>query len=236
MLKKAIQNVILNIYKGGGVLNKANIRTVSTVDAVCAALENDIFFSLAPGEKITEASLNARYGVSRNTLREAIAYLISSGILVKIANRGVFVREITREDVREIFSLRALLEAEAIRRIIENGVPTKELSRKAALLEKTNPREDWDGYVSADMDFHSLLVASSQSTRLMRLYDAISSEVMLCICQSKQHIPLSKVNDIPHIAILDAIASKNASLASELCEKHIKSAISNYEKGFDSEK
>ena len=217
-------------------MNKANIKTVSTVEAVCAALENDIYFSLAPGEKITEASLNARYGVSRNTLREAIAYLVSSGILTKIANRGVFVREITREDVREIFSLRALLEAEAIRLIIENDAPTQELSKKAALLEKTSPRDDWNGYVTADMDFHSLLVASSQSTRLMRLYDAISSEVMLCICQSKQHIPLSTVNAIPHKAILDAIAAKDTSLAGELCRKHIESAISNYEKGFDTEK
>lgn len=218
------------------ILDSINLKTISTVEAVCAALENDIFFCFAPGEKMTENTLISRYGVSRNTLREAMSHLVSCGILVKIANRGVFVREITREDVREIFSLRALLEAEATRLIIENGASTKELSEKAALLEKTNPRDDWDGYVSADMDFHALLVASSQSTRLMRLYDAISSEVMLCICQSKQHIPLSKVNDIPHKAILDAIAAKNSALASELCEKHIKSAISNYEKGFDTEK
>ena len=217
-------------------MNRANIRTVSTVEAVCTALENDIFFSLTPGEKITEASLNARYGVSRNTLREAIAYLISSGILVKIANRGVFVREITRDDVKEIFSLRALLEAEAIRMIIDKNVPTEKLSEKAALLRRANPRDNWNEYVRADMDFHSLLVASSQSTRLMRLYDAISSEVMLCICQSKQHIPPTTVNEISHKSILDAVSAKNSPLADSLIRKHIESAISNYEKGFDGEK
>ena len=110
------------------------LKTVSTVEAVCSALENDIFFRFTPGEKMTENTLISRYGVSRNTLREAMSHLVSCGILVKIANRGVFVREITREDVREIFSLRALLEAEAIRLIIENGATTKELSKKAELL------------------------------------------------------------------------------------------------------
>ena len=216
-------------------LKSVALKTVSTVDAVCKALENDIFFNLSPGEKITEMSLNARYGVSRNTLREAIAYLISNGILLKIANRGVFVREINREDVKEIFTLRALLESEAVKRIIEENASTEELSKKATLLEKMNPRDNWNDYVTTDMDFHELLVASSESPRLMRLYDAISSEVMLCICQSKKHIPLTTVNDISHKAILDAIAKKNTDLATSLLTKHIESAISNYEKGFDSE-
>ena len=216
-------------------MDNIQLKTISAVDAVISALEHDIFFEFSPGDKMTENVLISRYGVSRNTLRESMSHLVSCGILVKIANRGVFVREITREDVREIFSLRALLEAEAIRLIIENGAPTEELSKKAALLEKTSPKDNWNGYVSADMDFHSLLVASSQSTRLMRLYDSISSEVMLCICQSNRHIPLSTVNEISHKAILDAIAAKEAERASELCRRHIESAISNYEKGFDEE-
>ncbi|MBQ2841350.1 MAG: GntR family transcriptional regulator [Oscillospiraceae bacterium] len=216
-------------------MEKRMLKTVSTVDAICSQLENDIFFNLSPGEKITESSLNLRYGVSRNTLREAIAYLISNGILVKIANRGVFVREITREDVREIFSLRALLEAEAIRMIIEKNVSTSALSEKAELLTNTNPHDDWNEHVRADMDFHSTLVASAKSPRLSRLYDAIASEVMLCICQSKQHIPLTTVNDISHRAILNALSEKKQALACQLLKKHIESAISNYEKGFDAQ-
>ena len=218
------------------ILDSINLKTVSTVDAVTVALLNDIFFTLSPGEKITESSLNLRYGVSRNTLREAIAYLISSGVLVKIANRGVFVREITREDVREIFSLRALIEAEAIKRIIEIDAPTDELSEKAALLEKSKPSDNWNEYVQTDMDFHSLLVSASKSSRLCRIYDAIKGEVMLCICQSKRHIPPTSVNGVSHKEILDAVAKKDASLASKLLLKHIESAISNYEKGFDEER
>lgn len=216
-------------------MDNIHLKTVSAVDAVVSALEHDIFFSFAPGEKMTENILIARYGVSRNTLREAMSRLVSCGILVKIANRGVFVREITREDVKEIFSLRALLESEAINLIIKNGASTKALSKKAELLEQTNPQDDWNGYVTADMDFHSMLVESSQSTRLMRLYDSIASEVMLCICQSNRHIPLSTVNEISHKSILDAISEKDVTAATKLCRKHIESAIANYEKGFDTE-
>ena len=217
------------------ILDTLQLKTVSTVDAVCRALEQDIYFHFSPGEKITEAALNARYGVSRNTLREATAYLLSNGLLTKIANRGVFVREISREDVREIFSLRALLEAEAVRRIIKGDAAIGALSEKAVLLEKINPYDSWDEYVSADMDFHALLVSLSGSSRLCRLYDAIRAEVMLCICQSRQHIPPTAVNKITHKSILDAIAAKDAALAARFITNHIESAISNYEKGFDAE-
>ena len=236
----SLEKLFLKCYnikyrKGRDTLEILQLKTVSTVDAVCRALEDDIFFRFSPGEKITEATLNTRYGVSRNTIREAITYLISNGLLVKIANRGVFVRSITREDVREIFSLRALLEVEAIKRITEKETPTKQLLENAELLEKMNPYEHWNEYVSADMNFHSLLVSLSDSPRLCRLYGTISAEVMLCICQSKRHIPPTAINEISHKKILDAISRKDVTCATKLLSEHIESAILNYENGFDSE-
>ncbi len=214
-------------------MDNIQLKTVSAVDAVVSALEHDIFFEFAPGEKMTENVLIARYGVSRNTLREAMSHLVACGILVKIANRGVFVREISRDDVREIFSLRALLEAEAIERIIRTESDTKLLLEKAELLENTNPSDNWDEYVSADIDFHTLLVSASGSSRLIRLYDAIISEVKLCICQSKQHIPPEIVNNTSHKSILDAISEKDLHGAKALIGKHIESATYNYEKSFE---
>ncbi len=217
-------------------MDTLQLKTVSVVDAVVSALEKDIFFTFAPGEKMTENVLISRYGVSRNTLREAMSQLVSCGLLVKIANRGVFVRAINREDVREIFSLRALLEAEAVCRIIKNNTETKSLLEKADFLQRKTARDNWDDYVSADIDFHTLLVSLSGSSRLIKLYDAIISEVKLCVCQSKQHIPSTAVNKITHKSILEAISKKDITLAAKLITTHIESAISNYEKGFDTEK
>jgi len=99
-------------------MNTIQINTVSTVDAVRNALETDILsLHFAPGSKLTESDLSVRYNVSRNTVREAIAHLLAQGLLTKVANRGVFVRKFTVEDVQEIFHLRALLELEAVNTI-----------------------------------------------------------------------------------------------------------------------
>ena len=100
-------------------MEREQLRTVSTVEAVSTALEEDIYaLRYEMGEKIKETDLVLRFNVSRNTIREALAYLTSKGLLEKVTNKGIYVKEIMAADIVEIFHLRQLLEAEAIREII----------------------------------------------------------------------------------------------------------------------
>ena len=70
------------------------LQTVSTIDAIRQMIEQDIYsLHFLPGDKIVESDLARRYGVSRNTLREAVAFLQASGILMKVPNKGVFVKK-----------------------------------------------------------------------------------------------------------------------------------------------
>jgi DNA-binding LacI/PurR family transcriptional regulator len=47
----------------------------------------------APGARLpTEAELSARYGISKNTIREAVATLVTAGQLTRIQGKGTFVR------------------------------------------------------------------------------------------------------------------------------------------------
>ena len=104
------------------MMEKAALRTVSTVEAISNMLEEEIYsLRYTMGEKLTEAELVSRYNVSRNTLREAMTYLTSKGLLERVTNRGIYVKEILADDVAEIFHLRELLELEAIRQIIASG-------------------------------------------------------------------------------------------------------------------
>ena len=67
-------------------MSTVRLNTVSTVDAICAMLEDDIYsLHYPPGARISEKDLTNRYGVSRNTVREAIAFFLSNGLLEKVA-------------------------------------------------------------------------------------------------------------------------------------------------------
>lgn len=210
-------------------MGSVQLNTVSTVDAVRSALENDILsLRFAPGEKVTETDLVSRYGVSRNTIREAVAHLLNQGLLTKIANKGVYVRRFTVEDVQEIFHLRSLLEIEAARSIISSGAAPTHLFKIVNELERIDRLERWDDYVRTDIMFHSALVAAANSPRLSRLYDTILTEVKLCIYQTRNYVQIPNGNAASHRVILEAICAQDTDAATTLLKDHIEHVIKRY--------
>ena len=205
------------------------INTVSTVDAVRNALETDILnLHFAPGEKIAEVDLSSRYGVSRNTVREAIAHLLAQGLLTKVANKGIFVRRFTVEDVQEIFHLRALLELEAVRTIMNAQKVPADLYNIVSELEQTDRNRNWDHYVKKDIQFHTELVACTGSPRLSRLYSSILTEVKLCIYQTRNYVQVPASPNTPHRMILDAIHDHDDETALTLLKQHIEHVTKRY--------
>ncbi len=214
-------------------MHSVQLKITSTVDAICNTLSEEIYsLRFPPGSKITENALVSRYGVSRNTVREAIAYLLSNGLLVKIPNKGIYVKEITYDDVREIFHLRGMLELEAVRTIIASGVLSLPLVCLAEKIEKIDPVTSWEEHIDADIRFHEQLVFAAGSPRLSRLYDTIISEVKLCVRQVHNIVPVNPENVSQHRLILEAMENDDEEMAVKLLSKHMEDAISNYEAGF----
>ena len=58
---------------------------------------------LQPGHRLAEEQVRADLGVARSTLREAFQLLIRERLLVHHLSRGVFVRELIRQDVSDLY-------------------------------------------------------------------------------------------------------------------------------------
>lgn len=203
--------------------------TPSAVDIVRNALESDIMrMHFAPGAKLTENELSVRYGISRNTIREAVAHLLSQGLLTKVANRGVFVRSFTVTDVEEIFHLRTLLELEAVNSIISARSTPSDLYKLVERMEQTDRQTNWDSYVHDDILFHSSLVSAANSPRLSKLYETILTEVKLCIYQTRNYVQLPTATNNSHRQLLDAICAHDLHQSLELMQIHIENVIKRY--------
>ena len=80
-------------------------------------LEEDIVFGVFhPKERLTEEGLMARFGLKRHVVRNALSELDSIGLVVRVPNRGAYVRELTPEEVIEIYEVREILEVAAAMR------------------------------------------------------------------------------------------------------------------------
>jgi DNA-binding GntR family transcriptional regulator len=81
---------------------------------VVRALEEDIIFGrLAPGTRLVEDALLARFPVSRHMIRQALLQLERLGIVTRERNRGAMVRRLTLEEVVQIYQVRELLQRQA---------------------------------------------------------------------------------------------------------------------------
>ncbi|WP_419909921.1 GntR family transcriptional regulator [Hoeflea sp.] len=113
---------------------------------------------LAAGARLTEIELAEALGISRGPLREAIRELVDIGLVVSKPYKGLFVRDITLDDLNELYSLRTALEQFAFRQCWDkrDGGAVADLHNRNALLSKTIDA-DADPYeaILAELDLHS---------------------------------------------------------------------------------
>lgn len=109
------------------------------------------------GERLTETELSAQLGVSRGPLREAVRELVSDGLLVSQPYRGLFVRDFTRRDLEELYSLRTILEKLAFRECWDrrDAAALADLdARHAALVAATERGDDSVACVELELALH----------------------------------------------------------------------------------
>jgi DNA-binding GntR family transcriptional regulator len=85
-------------------------------DAIVSQLRQEIASGIiAFGEKLSEARLAQRFGVSRMPVREALKELEASGFVAIEHRRGTFVRRLSRPEILDLYEVREAVECMAAR-------------------------------------------------------------------------------------------------------------------------
>jgi len=148
------------------------VTTTSTkADDIALVIEEAIVSGeLAPGTVLRQEQLSEQFEVSRTPVREALRKLAALGLVSFEPNRGVRVRTITREDLREAFLVRAELEslatevaatkitAEDLAELDASEHRFAEISRRLRALEPGEERRSIMGdWVRANHAFHDVI-------------------------------------------------------------------------------
>lgn len=145
-------------------------RPPTAQEAVLAELRRLIATGqLRPGEQILQDALAVELGVSRVPLREALKILEGEGLVTYAAHRGYFVTQLSLSDLLEVYRIRELLEAEAVR----VGLPhltTEDVERLEGVehdVRAAAERGDVVAMTAANRRFHLSLVEACGLPRLV---------------------------------------------------------------------
>jgi GntR family transcriptional regulator of vanillate catabolism len=151
-------------------------------EAVVRLREMILNGKLAPGQRVAEAPLADLLGVSRTPVRQALPLLAQEGLLVENETRGYLVRAFTGSEIADAIDVRGALEALAVQRVAERGVP-KALARDLhrcledgdALLAKRRLEEsDEAHYAEMNQRFHRLILQAADSAIITAAMERIA--------------------------------------------------------------
>jgi DNA-binding GntR family transcriptional regulator len=123
---------------------------------------------LAPDEKLVEAEMTLRLGVSRTPVREALTRLAAEGFLTSTPS-GFRVPTITAQDIRHMSQIRVLLEPEAARQAAANASDIGLVDMRAALKgeKRAHSARDTDEFVSANGRFRKAWLMRAENPMLL---------------------------------------------------------------------
>ncbi len=146
---------------------------------VAEVLREQILLGRLPsGTRCAEQELLTALGVSRNTLREAFQVLVGERLLVHEPHRGVFVRRLGADDVRDLYAFRRVVECGALGHPVLPGA-LDDLVGAVADGQAAAARGDWVQAGTEDVRFHLAVTAAAGSPRLDRVVHALFVELRL---------------------------------------------------------
>jgi DNA-binding GntR family transcriptional regulator len=179
-----------------------------------------------PGEKLVEQTLAQEMGVSRTPVREAIRRLEAEGFVVSIPRKGVVVSRADKEEIVQLYSIRAELEGLAARWAIENADEDdiRKLDEAISRMEETAASGDLDGVVQSNALFHDAIAQASKSRILCTLLKTLQDNIQRFRFQSL-HLPgRPEAALAEHKEIVAAIKEKKTEEADRLLKEHLQNA------------
>jgi DNA-binding GntR family transcriptional regulator len=185
-------------------------------------------FQLTPGQRLIERELMDLTGVSRTTIREVLRELSAQGLVTTVPQRGVIVVIPSAEDARELYDIRALLEAELVRLFVQNA-DDGQVAQLRTIVEDLEAAAR-AGLGAADVLkakdlFYAALGKGGGNTNLSAMLSQVQARVSLVRASSlasSEGRPLAAAQEMSEV--VRAIEKRDAAAAQAAIRAHVESA------------
>jgi DNA-binding GntR family transcriptional regulator len=129
--------------------------------------------------RLDSSELTEMTGVSRTLVRESLRQLESEGLISVIPNKGPVVRELSIEEGKDLYAIRAVLEGFAARRFVEHAddATLKQLAETGQAVIAAYRRGDFASALNEKNKFYDELFAGAESDTLSSMLNALHARI-----------------------------------------------------------
>ena len=179
--------------------------------------------TLAPGLRLTETDLAARFGVSRTPVRQAIARLESEGLLTHEPRRGLTVTQPDHQQVVELYVMREVLEGAAARLAAQHASPTEIGAMAELVAGEPALFGDAGALAATNQRLHGLMYLAAHNRYLLRSLEQLAATMALLPTLLTVGGRAAAAH-AEHVAIVAALRARDGDAAEAAARAHAQAA------------
>lgn len=207
-------------------INQRRAKTLTSI-AVDAIEDMIVSGELLAGDRINESTLAENLGISRGPIREACRSLEQAGLLTSRTNRGMYVREVTLDEARELYELRGAVAGLAGELIVKRAKDDEiqSLQRLVDQMQIAAEEGSTAQYYKLNLKFHNYLVWASRNSALEDTYRKIVNQLHLLRRRGLVQDGNLLVSNAEHSQIVAALTRRDPQAASSALRQHVANGL-----------
>lgn len=180
--------------------------------------------TLGPGDRLNESAISAQLGISRTPVREALTYLESSGLVVRIPRRGFFLASLSEDDAAHCYVMRELLEGYAARLVAGRLTPAQIAGLQQVMegMGRAVEASNWPQAAVQNIAFHESVVATVGNPVLLRMWRSVGPVLWYFDSLTRQGAPAAREGFVErHETLVAALRTGDPDAAEAAFIEHI---------------
>ena len=196
---------------------------IQTVNKLRDAILSGFF---RPGRRLVEAGLCEMMQVSRTSVREALRCLAAEKLITIVPNRGPSVTEITWEEAKEIYDVRAILEGEVAALLAKRATAAqrREMQGALAAFVQADDRDDTIGRLTSTSRFYDVILRGCGNRIIGEMLQGLVARINFLRARSMSRPGRAKHSANEMRRILRAIEKKDSAGARGAAVEHVRNA------------
>jgi DNA-binding GntR family transcriptional regulator len=217
--------------------SKHGVRGPATAERIATRLEEDIVLGRRhPRERLIEQDLCEQFRTHRADVRLAFFELEKKGIIQRIPNRGAIVRDLTPQEVMEIYAVREELEVMAVR-ILPFPVPRADIAKLEAIQRDYSAAIDGGDLLTmfyCNLNFHRTLFELCGNTCLIETIEQLAQKAYGIRSYANAYPDTLDRARRDHVAMIGALRSSDRDELIALTRRHLEPSPAAYIRAYQS--